>query len=69
MSDEVSDEEAVPGEDEEDEDGDGESADGDEAIEETAESGGPAASAKEAKVSTVPKEDDLKEVKGAEDSE
>ena len=55
-------EEAVPVEDEEDEDGEGESAE--EGVEATAKSGGPAASAKAAKGSVVPKEDDLEEVKG-----
>ena len=62
---EASDEEAVPIEDEEDEDGEGESAEEAEGgVEATAKSGGPAASAKSAKGSTVPKGDDLEEVKG-----
>ena len=60
----ASDEEAVPVENDEDEDGEGESAGEANGVEATAKSGGPAASAKAAKGSVVPKEDDLEEVKG-----
>ena len=60
----VSDLEAVPVEDDEDEDGEGESAEDAQGLEATAKSGGPAASAKAAKGSVVPTEDDLEEVKG-----
>ena len=60
----VSDDGAVPVENDEDEDGEGESAEEAEGVEATAKSGGPAASAKTAKGSVVPKEDDLEEVKG-----
>ena len=56
--------EAVPLEDDEDEDGEGESTDEAVGVEATAKSGGPAASAKAAKGSVIPKEDDLEEVKG-----
>jgi len=50
--------------DEEDEDGEGEEAEEMIPGEKTAESSGPAASAKAAKGKVVPKEDDLEEVKG-----
>ena len=51
-------------ENDEDEDGEGESAGEANGVEATAKSSGPAASAKAAKGSVVPKEDDLEEVKG-----
>lgn len=54
----------MPVEGDEDEDGEGDSADEAVGVEATAKSGGPAASAKAAKGSTIPKEDDLEEVKG-----
>ena len=60
----ASDEGAVPVENDGDEDGEGESAGDAEGVEATARSGGPAASAKTAKGSVVPKENDLEEVKG-----
>lgn len=56
--------EAVPVGDDEEGDGEEESAEETEGVEATAKSGGPAASAKAAKKSEVPKEDDLEEVKG-----
>lgn len=64
---EVSDDEdgaSVPGEEDDEEDGVGESGDD---AEETAKASGPAAAAKEAKGSIVPKEDNLSEVDGEEE--